>query len=145
MPALQQMFSLPLASGRPGARGRRVGGGDLWLRELSLGLSARGQQRSSVLIHSFQILPCTFGRSTNSLRTAGGRLQRTSLLPKGFGGVLAHQNRLGVGEWRRNHPGAARERALKGQEVALQPRLPDLANPAGSGVLRAFGHKLLPE
>lgn len=42
MPALQQMFSLPLASGRSGARGRaRVGGGDLWLKELSLGLFAR--------------------------------------------------------------------------------------------------------
>lgn len=48
-----------------------MGGGDLWLRELSLGLSARGLQRSSVPIHSLQILRSTFGLSTSSLGTAG--------------------------------------------------------------------------
>lgn len=114
MSALRQMFSLPLASGSLGARGRRVGGGDLWLRELSLGLSARGLQRSSVPTHSLQILRSTFGLSTSSLGTAGSRLRGASLLPKGFrrGSLiaLAHQNGPGTGGGGAPFPGGRRAR-----------------------------------
>lgn len=143
MSALRQMFSLPLASGSLGARGRRVGGGDLWLRELSLGLSARGLQRSSVPTHSLQILRSTFGLSTSSLGTAGSRLRGASLLPKGFrrGSLiaLAHQNGPGTGGEGSPLPGRAPcpYRIQKGRRWRSSPdfRTQPIGRGAGFSVL----------
>lgn len=90
MPALQQMFSLPLAPGRPGARGRaRVGGGDLWLKELSLGLSApraAAEFRSSASRSYEPDLACQL--TPWEQPAAGFRVPAFSQMPFFWGGVL---------------------------------------------------------
>lgn len=94
MPALQQMFSLPLAPGRPGARGRaRVGGGDLWLKELSLGLSApraAAEFRSSASRSYEPDLACQL--TPWEQPAAGFRVPAFSQMPFFFlgGGGVAH-------------------------------------------------------